>query len=60
MLFWKEKQNFSIIQAVISRSESTIEVLEQITKYVQSQEDRPQNNSIAVVLEPSLLTSNMF
>ena len=52
MLFWKEKRNFSIISTGITGSNSTIEVLEQGMKYVQSQEERPQNNIIDVILEP--------
>ena len=51
MLFWKEKRNFSIISTGITGSNSTIEVLEQGMKYVQSQEERPQNNIIDVILE---------
>ena len=51
MFFWKEKQNFYIIPAGITCSKSTIEVLEQGMKHVQSQEERPQNNIIDVVLE---------
>ena len=51
MFFWKEKQNFYIVPADITCSKSTIEVLEQGIKYVQSQEERPQSNIIDVVLE---------
>ena len=40
MIFWKEKQNFYIIPAGITCSKSTIELLEQSMKYVQSQEER--------------------
>ena len=52
MLFWKGKQNFYIIPACIASSKSSTEVLEQGMKYVQSQEEKPQNNTIDVVLEP--------
>ena len=41
-------------------SKSTIAVLEQGVKYVQSQKERPQSNIIDVVLEPKLLTLTMF
>ena len=50
--FWEEKQNICIIPAGIIRSNSTIKVLQQGMKYVQSQEGRPQNNITDVVLEP--------
>ena len=39
IFLWKEKQNFCIIPAGITCSKSTIEVLEQRIKYVQSQEN---------------------
>ena len=38
VLFWKLKQNFCISPASITCSKSTIEVLEQVIKYVQIQE----------------------
>ena len=60
MFFWKEKQKFCIIPPGITGSTATIEVLEQGMKYVQSQEERPQNNIIDIVLQPQLLTLNMF
>ena len=56
----KKKHNFCIIPAGVTCSKSTIEVLEQSMKYVQNQEERPQNNIIDVVLEPSLLPLNIF
>ena len=40
MFFWKETQNFYIIPADTTCPKSTIEVLEQGMKYVQSQEER--------------------
>ena len=43
MFFWREKQNFCLIQAHTTCSR---EALEQGMKYVQSQEERPQNNII--------------
>ena len=52
MFFWKEKENFYIIPAGTTCSKSKIEVLEQIMKYVQSEEERAENNIIDVVLEP--------
>ena len=52
MFFWKEKENFCITPAGITCSNSTKDVLQQGMKYVQSQEERPQNNIIDVVLEP--------
>ena len=52
MFFWKEKQNFYIIPAGTTCSKSKIEVLEQIMKYVQSEEEKAENNIIDVVLEP--------
>ena len=52
MFFWKEKRNFCVIPAGITFSKSTIEVLEQGMKYVQSLEERLQNNIIDVILEP--------
>ena len=60
MFFWKEKQKFCIIPPGITGSTATIEVLEQGMKYVQSQEERPQKNIIEIVLQPQLLTLNMF
>ena len=45
----ERKTNFCIILARITCSKSTIQVLEQGMKYVQSQEERQQNN---IVLEP--------
>ena len=41
-------------------SNSTIEVLEEGVKYVQSQQEMPQSNNINVVLEPQLLTLTCF
>ena len=38
-----EKKNFCIIPADIACSKSTIELLEQGMKYVQSEEERPQS-----------------
>ena len=52
MFVWKQKQNFFIIPHGITCSKSTIEILEQGIKYVQSQEEIPQSNMIDVVLEP--------
>ena len=52
IIFWEEKQNICIIPAGIICSKSTIKVLQQGMKYVQSQEERPQNNITDVVLEP--------
>ena len=53
MFFWKKK-NWYIIPADSSCSKSTIEVLGQGIKYVQTQQDRPQNSIIDVVLKPWL------
>ena len=50
MFFWKERQNFCIIPAGVTCSKSTIEVLERGMKYVQSQEERPQNTITDIVL----------
>ena len=50
MFFLKEKQNFCVIPAGITCSKSAIEVLEQGKKCVPSQEERPQNIIIDVVL----------
>ena len=52
MFFWKEKQNFYLNPVGITCSKSTIEVLEEGMKYIQSQEERPQNNITDIVLEP--------
>ena len=41
-----------LFSAGIICSNSTIEVLKQGMKYVQSQEERPQNNIIDMILEP--------
>ena len=60
MFFWKEKQNFCIIPAGITCSMSTIKVLEQDMKYVQTQVEISQKNINDVVLEPYFLTLNMF
>ena len=49
--FKKKKENFSVIVAGITCSKSTIEKLEQGMKYVQSQEEKQQNNIIDVILE---------
>ena len=46
-----EKKNFCIIPAGIACSKSTIELVEQGMKYVQSEEERPQNNITEVTLE---------
>ena len=48
----KEKQNFYIIPTDITCSNSTIKVIEQGMKYVQSKKERPQNNIIELVLDP--------
>ena len=48
----KEKQNFCIISADITCSKSTIKVLEQGMKYVQSKAERPQDNIIDLILNP--------
>ena len=40
-------------------SRSTIEVLEEGMKHVQSQEERPQNKIIDAIVDPYLLTLNM-
>ena len=50
--FEKKDKTSNIILAGIACSKSKIEFLEQSMKYVQSQEERPQNNIIDVVLEP--------
>ena len=44
MFFRKEKQNVCIIPTGITCSKSTIEVLEQVMKYVQSQDERSHND----------------
>ena len=41
-----------MIPTGITCLKSTIEILEQGMKYIQRQEERPQNNIIDVVLEP--------
>ena len=46
------KKNFCIIPADIACSKSTIELLEQGMKYVQSEEERPQSNITEVTREP--------
>ena len=43
---------FCVIPAGITSSKLTMEVLEQGMQYVQSQEERSQNNIINVILEP--------
>ena len=60
IFFWKEKQNFYIIHGYITCSKSTIEILEQGLKYVQSYQERQQNDITAVILKPYLLTLNIF
>ena len=60
MFFWKEKYKFCIIPASITCLLSTIEILELSLKYVQSQQERQQNDIIDVVLELYLLTLNIF
>ena len=51
MFIWKEKQNFCITQAGLACLKSSLEVLGQGVKYVQSYQERPQNNAIDVILE---------